>query len=363
MCESNTRLDRPSDRWQQALVAGTLQQDAAQEVWLPLLDQVVTALSTPVQRVPWRGVEVWRGEEANVLPACHGVYLYGDVGRGKSMLMQTLFDCIPITAKRRVHFHPFMEELHQRLHHAKPPKTVDLILYMASLLSEEARLLCFDEFYITNIADGMLLGRLLDALFQCGVTLCATSNWAPDELFQDGINRGSVLPFIALLKKRVHLCALSDGVDWRCQLPAHTQYQQLPVETLFTQLTGTLPQPVPILLKQATVTAHGLANGVIWFEFETLCSSMLGRAEYMALCSQVNRVIISGLPQLSDERVDSALRFVVLVDILYEYQISLQIYSHVALEEVYPEGVIACAWRRAVSRVHALGRIEGICQA
>ncbi|MEO5349496.1 MAG: cell division protein ZapE [Magnetococcus sp. YQC-3] len=354
--------DQPSGRWRKSVMNGTIRKDCAQESLLPLLDQVVARLNTPVVRLLWRGVEVWRGQDDS-LPASQGLYLHGDVGRGKSMLMQIVFDTLPIREKRRVHFHPFMEELHQRMHHATPPKNVDLILYLASTLSAEARLLCFDEFYITNIADGILLGRLLDALHHCGVTLCATSNWAPDHLFQDGINRESVMPFIARLKQRTHICALGEGVDWRRQQALPASHVELPAEELFKQLTGSSPQPVSTGLRHTSVRVRGMAKGVFWFAFEDLCSNILGRAEYMTLCSQANMVIISDLPRLSPEGVDTAMRFVVLVDLLYEHQIPLRIYSQVDLEAACPEGDAAFAWRRSVSRVHALGRISGVPHA
>ncbi|MBF0459829.1 MAG: cell division protein ZapE [Magnetococcales bacterium] len=364
--ETESPVDLPSRHWYKALAQGIINKDPVQETLLPLLDQVVTDLNAPVQRVPWRGVEVWRAPTTHIptahvpvtyVPATHGVYLYGEVGRGKSLLMQMIFDSVSVTEKRRVHFHPFMEELHQRMHHSRPPKNVDWMLYVASQLSAEARLLCFDEFYITTIADGILLGRLLEALFYCGVTLCATSNWAPDHLFQDGFNRSSVLPFIALLKKRIHVCELGHGVDWRRQTPPSDKAAATP-EGLFTHLTKSRPHPTSILLRHVPVPVQGMANGVFWFEFTELCSRTLGRAEYMNLCNQARAVIISGLHKLSADGADMAMRFVVLVDLLYEHQIPLQIYSHLELEEICQEGPAAFAWRRSVSRIHELSRLH-----
>lgn len=346
----------PGGSWRRAVEQGTIQRDPVQEAVLPLLDRVAEGVRRPVHRTLWRGVEVWRGVEGD-LPDVRGVYLHGDVGRGKSLLMQWLFDSVPIAEKRRVHFHPFMEELHHRLHHAKPPGGVDLVLHVASQLSGEARLLCFDEFYITTIADGVLLGRLLSALHHCGVTLCATSNWAPDYLFQDGFNRASVLPFIDRLKSRIHVCELGSGVDWRRRVAGAHNATTLGAEELFTHLSGHHPAPTSIELRHVRVAAQGIENGVFWFGFEALCNTALGRAEYMNLCTRAKTVIISGVPELSPDDADAAMRFVVLVDLLYEHRIPLRVRGPVALDEACPEGPAAFAWRRSVSRVHELSRL------
>ncbi|WP_130470225.1 cell division protein ZapE [Candidatus Magnetaquicoccus inordinatus] len=345
----------PSRIWQQALSAAKIERDPVQEQALPLLDQVVNQFMRPVQRTVWRGVEVWRGLLESQ-PTMRGIYLHGDVGRGKSYLMQLIFEAVPIAEKRRVHFHPFMEELHQRLHQAEPPANVDLMLYIASQIAAQARLLCFDEFYITTIADGVLLGRLLESLFLCGVTVCATSNWAPDDLFQGGFNRGSVLPFIALIKKRILVCELTQGKDWRRQAAIRSGCTLLGPEQLFLRLTSRQPENTTLILRHTPVPVLAMADGVFWFGFTALCSSMLGRAEYITLCKQAKILIVSALPRLSCEDADTAMRFVVLVDLLYEQRIPLRVYSAIPLEEICYNDEIAFAWRRAVSRVHELCR-------
>lgn len=348
---------KPSQLWWLAVAAGHLHRDADQERLLPQLDQVATALHTPMHRESWRGVTVWRSPGGEPTP--QGVYLFGEVGRGKSRLMQMLFDSVPLAEKRRVHFHPFMEELHLRLHHARAPKNVDLMLYMASELSAEARLLCFDEFFITTIADGMLLGRLLEALFKCGVTVCATSNWAPDHLFQDGFNRERVLPFIGVLKRHIQVCELGHGVDWR-RREGTTAERATTAAEHFAHLTGKQAQPGEVVLRRARVPAHGAEDGVFWFEFNELCTRALGRAEYMNLCDQARTVIITGLPRLNMDCADWAMRFVVLVDLLYEHRVALRVHGQVDIEEACPEGPASFAWRRSVSRVHELSRYSGV---
>ncbi|MBF0285741.1 MAG: cell division protein ZapE [Magnetococcales bacterium] len=345
----------PSQRWRREVSSGRLQPDRNQEVTLPMLDQVASSLSVPMERVPWKGVMAWRHPEGAAAPM--GIYLHGGVGRGKSLLMQMIFDSVGLKEKRRVHFHPFMEELHQRLHHARPPAKMDLMRFMAGEIAGEARLLCFDEFYVTTIADGMLLGRLLEALFQCGVTVCATSNWAPDDLYQDGMNRGRIMPFIDELTKRMHIYKIGCGADWR-RCGAEGEGDESPSE-LFVRLTGSQPEPAQVVLRHGAVSAQAARDGVFWFRFAEVCARHLGRGEFLDLCRQARTVILSDLPRLSADEADYAMRFVVLVDLLYETNTPLRIVTPIPLEEVCPQGPAYFAWRRAVSRVHELGRMVG----
>jgi cell division protein ZapE len=357
----------PSERWQEAVRRGTLRNDAEQVQLLPLLDQVATACCLPVERVllergVWKGVTVWRGTGGTPTP--RGIYLYGGVGRGKSLLMQMLFDSVPIREKRRVHFHPFMEELHQRIHHARPPGNLDLVRYVASEIAAEARLLCFDEFFVTTIADGMLLGRLLEALFHCGVILCATSNWAPGDLYQDGSNRGQVIPFIELLQQQVHVRDVGSGADWRRDAAGTTTTISAGVRTptaedFFLQLAGTRPRPATIALRHTSVPVQGARYGVFWCRFSDLCARNLGRAEYMALCRQAKLLLLSDFHLLTAEEADLAMRFVVLVDLLYELRVPLRILSPLDIETLCATGPASFAWRRAASRVAELTRYTG----
>ncbi|MBF0158529.1 MAG: cell division protein ZapE [Magnetococcales bacterium] len=343
--------------YQDYLDAGRLQPDPQQLELLPVLDQLVQQLNHPVQRVSWRNVSVWRGEQGAAVPK--GLYLHGPVGRGKSMLMQLVFDATTEQHKRRVHFHPFMEELHHRIHHARPPRNMDLMLHVAEQLLAEVRLLCFDEFYITNIADGMLLGRLLEALFQCGVTLCVTSNWAPENIFQDGINRGRVLPFIDILRRHVQEVALDRGSDWRRCSASQTEEKRRPLD-IFTHLAGQDPDPKPITLRHMTVETIGAEQGVYWFDFDSLCARSIGRAEYMELCRLAKIVILSGIPPLSADMADYAMRFIVLVDLLYEHRIALHTCGTTNLDQICTEGPAAFAFQRTLSRIHELGNMAAL---
>jgi cell division protein ZapE len=324
--------------------------DPAQQGALPALQALAGALNAPAGRQKHKGVEVWRYADK----APQGLYLYGPVGRGKSMLMQMLFDAVPIKQKRRVHFHAFMEELHHRLHHHKPVQDVDMMLQVASEISAEARLLCFDEFYVTNIADAMLLGRLLEALFFCGVTLCATSNWAPDDLYQDGHNRSHFMPFMKILKKHISPVNLGEGQDWR-QLAKTKKAPASDAATAFKTLSGKPAKATTVNLGHETVKVAGRAGGYYWFTFAELCGRHLSRTEYLQLIDGLKGLVISDIPKLATGHADAAMRFVVLVDLLYENNVPLRLFTtDTKLEDLCTTGPVAFAFQRALSRITQL---------
>jgi len=344
----------PSQLYQQALKSAHLQSDEDQLAILPDLDLLATQLAAPASRTVWRGAQVWQQDDG--APAPLGIYMFGPVGRGKSMLMQLLFDAVALQDKRRVHFHPFMEELHQRMHAAQPPAGMDIVLHIAA----EARLLCFDEFFVTNIADAMLLGRLLQALFRCGVTLCATSNWGPEDLYQDGINRSQFLPFMRVLTRNIHVLDLAQGADWRRNNDSVVISGNQDAEALFVNLTGSAAEPSQIVLQRMDVEAKGIAGefGFYWFAFADLCARAIGRAEYMDLSKKANGVIISDIYKLDADSADIAMRFVVLVDLLYEYGVPLRVFSNIDLDDICTEGPAAFAFERTISRIHGLRQLE-----
>ncbi|MBF0154445.1 MAG: cell division protein ZapE [Magnetococcales bacterium] len=345
----------PSRLYHELLEDGELRPDKDQLAVLPILDGLVAALRQPAVRGKWRGVEVWRLEDQQPVP--RGLYLFGSVGRGKSMLMQLVFDATEVTAKRRVHFQPFMRELQERMHQSKPPQGVDLLLFIASQIAADARLLCFDEFCVTNIADAMLLGRLLEALFKCGVTLCATSNWPPEDLYQEGLNRGRFMPFIKILTDHALAVNLSQGADWRRDKRGESSDEEEQIDTpeaLYAKLTGVAPKPELISLQGMEIVAHGVEKRVFWFDFNTLCNQAIGVAEYMDLVQQTGTVIISGVPKLGPETADAAMRLVVLIDLLYESRTPLRIFSAVPLDHLCETGPVAFAFQRSISRMYEL---------
>ncbi|MBF0421745.1 MAG: cell division protein ZapE [Magnetococcales bacterium] len=346
----------PSQCYRDKLAQGSLASDQDQAAALPILDDLVTALGRRCVLTAYKGVLVWRYEDGASEPK--GLYMHGPVGRGKSMLMQLVFDSVPFPEKRRVHFHPFLDELHHRLHKAKPEVNVDIMLYIASNIARESRLLCFDEFFIDHIADGMLLGRLLDALFQCGVTLCATSNWDIDNLFKGGYNRASFLPLLKVIKSRVEPLDLSSGADWRRQGGPLASLKGGSAADEFLLLTDTTPNATKIKLGRHDVAVRGQKGGLYWLDFPELCVRNLGAADYMDLARMATTVMISGIPDLRYNIADAASRFVILVDLLYESRIPLRLYSEFEFDQLCPEGPVAFEFRRAVSRCHELMRLN-----
>ncbi|OSM02123.1 cell division protein ZapE [Magnetofaba australis] len=345
----------PYQRYHQALRGGSLHVDEAQLNALDALDHLSAALNIPAEKVIRRGLTVWKPLSGALAP--RGLYLFGPVGRGKSMLMQMLFDSVQFREKRRVHFHPFMEELHGRMHDLKPPKGVDRVRFMASQIAEEARLLCFDEFYVTNIGDAILLGRLVESLMACGVTLCATSNWAPMDLFQGGVNRKQFLPFIRLIERELVPVDLDSGADWRRAHHEPTARAEGDPEQLFTLITGHAAAPANVTLRKMGTSALGAVDGVFWYDLHDICARAIGRAEYLSLCEQSRAVIVSGVTRIAADAADLAIRFITLVDLLYEHRIPTRIFSDIDLESVCPEGAAAFAFERSVSRLHELSRL------
>lgn len=289
-----------------------------------------------------------------------GLYLFGEAGRGKSMLMDLFFEQAAIERKRRVHFHAFMLEVHERVHRFREASTGDPIAPLGRALADEAWLLCFDEFHVTDIADAMILGRLFQSLFEAGVVVVATSNFAPDELYRDGLQRELFLPFIALIKTKLDLLHLEGGVDWRRRRMKNMRIYHTPLgpeasealHAAFKTLTeGAEAKAETLIVQGRELLVARAAKGVAFFTFAELCSSPLGPADFVSIAQHFRTVILDDIPRLSPDRRNEARRFVTLIDELYEHRVHLICAAEAEPDQLCLAGEVAELFRRAASRL------------
>ena len=308
-----------------------------------------------------------------------GLYIVGEVGRGKSMLMDLFFSCAVVPRKRRLHFHQFMQQVHRRIHAWKQAQgdavlarashdllarsshdTNDPIPPLADSLAADAALLCFDEFQVHDIADAMILGRLFEALFARGVVVVTTSNTEPDDLFKGRPGRDAFLPFISQIKRRLQVLRLDAARDYRRErirglptwhVPADARAERA-LDAAFHELTGVdHGQPLRLAVLGRWLEVPQAARGVARFDFAALCGQPLGPPDFLAIATQMHSVVIDGIPRLGPENFDRARRFVILVDALYEHRCKLVASAEAAPDALYERGDGAAIFERTASRL------------
>jgi len=294
-----------------------------------------------------------------------GLYLFGRTGRGKSMLMDMFFASVPIEAKRRAHFHEFMLDVHETLHdwrrERRPHRQVDdLIAALADDIAADIWLLCFDEFAVNNIADAMLLGRLFEGLFERGVVIVTTSNFAPDDLYAGGLQRELFLPFIALIKERMDVLELGGPVDHRLAAIADAGAYHTPLgaaaserlDTVFARLAnGAAAAPVTLHVKGRNIVVPVAARDAARFTFAELCGQPLGAADYLSIAARFRAVVLDGVPRMGPDRRNEARRLTLLIDAFYERRVKLFCAADGPPDSLYPEGHGADEFRRTASRL------------
>ena len=340
----------------QKVAAGALHADPGQMAVLEPLERVRRQLEEAAGEK--RGFSLFRKTPAPV----RGLYLWGGVGRGKSMLMDLFYDHVAIPEKRRVHFHAFLQEVHEGLHKARQKGVADALKPVAEALSRDLRLLCFDEMQITDITDAMLVGRLFDLMFERGVTVVTTSNRVPDDLYKDGLQRERFLPFIDLIKERLEVHHLASPNDYRQNrlsgaevyfCPADAAAQQA-MDEIWRDFTGGEGAALVLQVKGRDVTLPRFRAGVGRATFWDLCAQPLGPADYLALAGAVRVLIVEDIPRLGRSNFNEARRFVTLIDALYEARVRLICSAAAEPEMLYVEGTGAFEFERTASRLREM---------
>lgn len=344
----------PRQRYAADLQTEGFVSDPAQAAAVDALQQVYEALiENPPQRRFASARLRW--------PKVPGLYLWGGVGRGKTYLMDAFFEALPFSRKRRTHFHRFMLEVHERRN--RFPGEADPLLKVAAEIAEQTRVLCFDEFFVADIADAMILGRLFEALFKRNVTLVATSNVPPDGLYKDGLQRAQFLPAIERLKQNVTVLNVDGGTDYRLRALHDAELYLVPSDdaaqaTLARCFTALAPHgqrgPEAVLVNERPLMARRVAEGAIWFDFAALCEGPRSAADYIEIGRTHHTVVVSGVPRMDSTRDDSARRFMTMVDEFYDRGVKLLIAAEAPATALYTGARLQFEFQRTQSRLQEM---------
>ena len=347
----------PWQRYQQDLTAEHFVYDAAQERAVRRIQSLYEALVDRAARGRWsRFIAQLRGDSVP-----QGLYLWGGVGRGKTYLMDCFYECLPLAAKRRVHFHRFMEDVHDRLREQQ--NATDPLIQVARSLAQEAQVLCFDEFFVADIADAMILAGLMSVLFESGLILVATSNTAPRMLYEDGLQRAKFLPAIDLLEAHAEVINVDSGIDYRLRILDRAEIYHWPLDEAaghglrksFCELSpGEYVEDAIIHVNHREVRTRAAADGVAWIEFSELCEAPRGPADYIEFARRFNTLLIANVPQMKDGMNDPARRFINLVDEMYDRSVNLIISAEVRVDDLYVGERLAFEFRRTFSRLNEM---------
>lgn len=343
-------------RYHARVAAGETSRDDAQIAVAEMLEALAEALGA------WKPARGWRLPAlfATRRPPPMGLYIHGKVGRGKTMLMDLFFETVDITAKRRVHFHEFMAETHDRIASARRHVEGDPIPTVAAGIAEKARLLCFDELHVTDIADAMILGRLFKGLFDREVVLVATSNASPRALYHNGLNRQLFVPTIELVERHMKVLELGAAKDFRLEKLAGQPLYFTPADAdarralraAFARLTGRMHgEPMSLDVKGRTLQVPEAARGVAYFTFEALCAQPLGANDYLHVAHAFHTLILEGVPRLGPQNRNEARRFINLIDTLYDNHVGLIASADGEPDALYPTGDGANLFERTASRL------------
>lgn len=352
----------PLERYQADLAREGFEHDPKQVAVVHALQQVYEELIAREQDDRGGLFKHLRFTASSRLDPVRGLYLWGGVGRGKTHLVNEFYKALPFPRKLRVHFHLFMQDLHGEL--KKLPTTPDPVPLVAESLSMQFKVLCLDEFHVTDITDAMLLGRLLTALFERGVTLVTTSNIHPDDLYRDGLQRERFVPAIELIKDRTRVICLDGDEDYRLRSLEHAEIYHFPLDagagsSLLEGFHGLRPEGVveggEIEIAGRPIPTARYADGVAWFDFKALCDGPKGTIDYIEIARCFHTVFVANIPQMGDEEKDQAARFIRLVDVLYDHNVNLAASAAAVPTELYTSrSPLAFDFTRTASRLEEM---------
>lgn len=354
----------PIEKYNQDLTRDDFLYDAAQENAVKHLQRLYEDLQskplpiTGFKKVLNRWKRVVKKQEKQTVK---GLYFWGGVGRGKTYLVDTFYDCLPFKNKTRVHFHRFMHRVHQELKSLQGKS--DPLKIIAKKFSEETCIICFDEFFVSDITDAMILGSLFEELFAHNVTLVATSNIIPDELYRNGLQRARFIPCIDLINKNTEVVNVDSGVDYRLRTLEQAEIYHYPLDQqanenlhrYFKQLSVEPGEKgIEIEINNRELPTVEVSDGVVHFEFSVLCESARSQGDYMEISRLYHTVLLANVTQMHAENDDATRRFIALVDEFYERNVKLIISANVALEDLYVDGRLVFEFKRCLSRLQEM---------
>lgn len=355
----------PWQRYQTDLQRDGFSHDPAQEQAVLLLQDLFERLLAHRGGQDGGLISWWRNFHGTTVEPQIGLYFWGGVGRGKTYLVDTFYECLPVRRKLRFHFHRFMQRVHSELVSLEGQKNP--LESVADRLSSEARIICFDEFFVTDIGDAMILGGLMEALFARGVTLVATSNIEPGKLYENGLQRQRFLPAIALIEKYTQVVHLDGAVDYRLRTLQQAELYHFPLDegadrSLQDSFTRLAPEPGKywerLQINNRYLTCRCLADDVAWFDFAQLCDGPRSQNDYIELARIFHAVLISGVPAFGPDTDDQARRFINLVDEFYDRNVKLVLAAARPLLELYGGGQLEFEFQRTISRLQEMQSYE-----
>jgi cell division protein ZapE len=297
-----------------------------------------------------------------------GAYLWGGVGRGKSFLMDSFYLCVPLVKKRRVHFHHFMRDVHQALDEVKGEE--DPLQLVAKDIASKYRLICFDEFHVNDIADAMILGRLLQHLFDNRVMLCMTSNYHPDLLWKDGLQRAKFLPAIEMIKAHLDIINVDAGTDYRRRALESARIYHTPVTEQtaaalaadFERIAEVEDEHQPLDVEGRELRYVRRAGGIVWFEFQDLCGGPRSYTDYVDLARRFHTIVVSNIPEMGPRQASEARRFTWLIDVMYDARVKMIMSAAVPADKLYTQGALVHEFARTVSRIDEMQTLDYLAQ-